>query len=110
MGTITRRKATGYSRWLVEWKHGAVAGRDEPVGREEYMAHDLLTKFFARYPSALGSTHAGGQYRIICPECGHMVPVAVLDDDTHHLHVHCAHCGYDDDLSDEPKSAVASAA
>ena len=110
METITRRKATGYSRWMVEWKHGAVAGRARPTWREEYMAHDLLTKFFARYPSALGSTHAGGQYRIICPECGHIVPVAALDDDTHHIHVHCAHCGYDDDLSDEPSGAVASAA
>jgi hypothetical protein len=110
MTAIARRKAIGYSRWLVEWKYGAMAWREEPVKGEEYMAHDLLTKFFARYPSALGSTHAGGQYRIICPECGHIVPVAVLDEETHHLNVHCAHCDYNDDLSDEPGDGVASAA
>ena len=52
----------------------------------------------------------GGQYRIICPECGHIVPVAALDEETHQLNVHCAHCGYNDDLSDEPKGTVASAA
>ena len=69
------------------------------------MAHDLLAKFFSRYPSALGSTNAGGQYRVICPSCGHIVPVPVLDEETHQLLVHCAHCGYDDDLSDERGSA-----
>jgi Zn ribbon nucleic-acid-binding protein len=110
MATITRRKATGYSRWLTEWKYGTPAGRAEPAGKGEYMAHDLLATFFARYPSALGSTHAGGQYRIICPECGHIVPVAVLDEETTGIHVHCAHCGYDDDLREEPKEGVADAA
>lgn len=68
------------------------------------MAHDLLTKFFARYPSALGSTTAGGQYRIICPSCGHIVAVPVLDEETRSLLVNCAHCGYEDDLSGDNAS------
>lgn len=62
------------------------------------MAHDLLATFFARYPSALGSTHAGGQYRIICPECGHLVAVAALDDKTSDIRVHCDHCDYHDEM------------
>ena len=110
MGTITRRRAIGYGRWLVDWKHGLVVGRDAPVWREESMSHEILTRFFSRYPSALGSTSAGGQYQIICPECGHMVPVAVLDEHTHSLRIHCDHCDYDDEISDEAKAAVASAA
>ena len=62
------------------------------------MADDQLATFFARYPSALGSTHAGGQYRIICPECGHLVAVAVLDERTPDIVVHCEHCGYHDEI------------
>ena len=65
------------------------------------MAHrDVLIEFFARYPSALGTTHAGGQYRLICPQCGEMVPVAVLDDDTRQIDIVCYTCGYEDHLAD----------
>jgi len=64
------------------------------------MADDQLATFFARYPSALGSTHAGGQYRIICPECGHLVAVAVLDEQTRNIVVHCENCDYYDDIVD----------
>ncbi len=64
------------------------------------MADDQLATFFARYPSALGSTHAGGQYRIICPECGHLVAVAVLDEQTRGIVVHCENCDYHDDIVD----------
>ncbi|CAA9589155.1 MAG: hypothetical protein AVDCRST_MAG18-4561 [uncultured Thermomicrobiales bacterium] len=110
MGAIARRKATGYSHWLTEWKHGQVAGRAEPTRRGEIMVDDVLSTFFARYPSALGSTHAGGQYRIICPECGHIVPVAVLDDETRHLSVRCANCGYADELGDAAAQEVHPAA
>ena len=60
------------------------------------MVDDQLAIFFARYPSALGSTHAGGQYRIICPECGHLVAVAALDQQTHDIVVHCENCGHHD--------------
>jgi DNA-directed RNA polymerase subunit RPC12/RpoP len=60
------------------------------------MADDQLATFFARYPSALGNTHVGGQYRIICPECGHLVPVAVLDEQTRDIVIHCENCGYRD--------------
>ena len=65
------------------------------------MADDQLATFFARYPSALGSTHAGGQYRIICPECGHLVAVAVLDERTTEIVVSCEHCGYHDEIVHE---------
>jgi Zn ribbon nucleic-acid-binding protein len=63
------------------------------------MADDQLALFYARYPSALGSTQAGGQYRIICPECGYLVAVAVLDEQTSGIVVHCEHCGYHDDIA-----------
>lgn len=77
------------------------------------MAHrDVLIEFFTRYPSVLGASHAGGQYRLICPECGAMVPVAVLGDEVHDIDVVCLNCGYEDHLTDrEPaESAVADAA
>src|SRR5262245_39953791 len=65
------------------------------------MAHrELLIEFYARYPSALGMTHAGGQYRLICPQCGDMVPVAVLSDDVQQIDIVCYNCGYEDHLTD----------
>jgi Zn ribbon nucleic-acid-binding protein len=65
------------------------------------MAHrDLLIAFFERYPSALGMSHAGGQYRLICPECGNMVSVAVLDNDVDAIDVVCYNCGYEDHLTE----------
>lgn len=64
------------------------------------MAHrEMLIQFYERYPSALGMSHAGGQYRLICPQCGDMVPVAA-DDDTQQIDVVCYNCGYEDHLSD----------
>lgn len=63
------------------------------------MTDEQLAIFYSRYPSALGSTHAGGQYRIICPECGHLVAVAVLDDQTSGIVVHCENCNYHDDIA-----------
>lgn len=74
------------------------------------MADELLSIFFRRYPSALGSTIAGGQYRIICPECGHMVSVDMLDDERHHITVYCANCGYNDEIGDPPQAEAQSAA
>ena len=65
------------------------------------MAHrDLLIVFFERYPSALGMSHAGGQYRLICPQCGAMISVAVLDSDAAEIAVVCHDCGYEDHLTD----------
>lgn len=77
------------------------------------MAHrDLLIAFFERYPSALGMSHAGGQYHLVCPECGNMVPVAVLDDESHQIDVVCYNCGYEDHMTDRTPEAhsVANAA
>jgi DNA-directed RNA polymerase subunit RPC12/RpoP len=81
---------------MVAWRHGlgSRARRIEEVD----MADDQLATFYARYPSALGNTHAGGQYRIICSECGHLVAVAVLDEQTRDIVVHCEHCGYHDEI------------
>lgn len=79
---------------MVAWRHGL--GGQTRRGEEVDMADDQLATFFARYPSALGSTHAGGQYRIICPECGHLIAVAVLDEQTRDIVIHCEHCGYHD--------------
>jgi len=65
------------------------------------MAHrEVLISFFERYPSALGMSHAGGQYRLICPQCGDMVPVAVLSEDAQQIDVVCYNCGFEDHLSD----------
>jgi Zn ribbon nucleic-acid-binding protein len=64
------------------------------------MAYDILGQFLDRYPSALGVSHAGGQYRIICPDCGNIVPVHMLDEVRTELHVHCNECGYDDRITD----------
>jgi hypothetical protein len=65
------------------------------------MAHrEVLISFFERYPSALGMSHAGGQYRLICPQCGDMVPVAVLSDDVQQIDVVCYNCGFEDHLVD----------
>jgi hypothetical protein len=65
------------------------------------MAHrEMLIQFYERYPSALGMSHAGGQYRLICPQCGDMVPVAVLSDDVQQIDVVCYNCGYEDHLTD----------
>jgi hypothetical protein len=65
------------------------------------MAHrEMLIEFYARYPSALGMSHAGGQYRLICPQCGDMVPVAVLADDIEQIDIVCYNCGYEDHLAD----------
>ena len=77
------------------------------------MGHrDLLIEFFARYPSALGMSHAGGQYQLICPQCGNMVPVAVLNDGGHDIDVVCHNCGYEDHLTDRvpEEQSVADAA
>ena len=77
------------------------------------MAHrDLLITFFERYPSAMGMSHTGGQYRLICPQCGNMVPVAVPDDERSDIDVVCYECGYQDHLTDrEPEElSVANAA
>jgi DNA-directed RNA polymerase subunit RPC12/RpoP len=71
------------------------------------MAHDILGLFLDRYPSALGVSHAGGQYRIICPNCGNIVAVPMLDEAQKDLHVHCDDCGYDDRITGK---GVASAA
>ncbi len=106
MGILARREANGQSQWSAEWKHGVVPDRAAPVERGERMPTDLLTSFFARYPSASGGTHAGGQYTLICPECGHSVPVAVLDEQHAQLHVHCANCGYDDVLGAVPEGVL----
>ena len=66
------------------------------------MAHrDLLIAFFERYPSVLGMGSAGGQYQLVCPQCGNMVPVAVLDDSGHEIDVVCYNCGYEDHLTDQ---------
>jgi hypothetical protein len=65
------------------------------------MAHrEMLIEFYGRYPSALGMSHAGGQYRLICPQCGDMVPVAVLGDDAQQIDVVCYTCGFEDHLAD----------
>jgi Zn ribbon nucleic-acid-binding protein len=65
------------------------------------MAHrEMLIEFFGRYPSALGMSHAGGQYRLICPQCGDLVPVAVLSDDVRQIDVVCYNCGFEDHLTD----------
>jgi Zn ribbon nucleic-acid-binding protein len=65
------------------------------------MAHrQVLIEFFGRYPSALGMSHAGGQYRLICPQCGDMVPVAVLAEDVQQIDIVCYNCGYEDHLAD----------
>ena len=109
MGTIVRRKATSYSHWLVEWKRGPVTGRGGVTEGMDIMADELLSIFFGRYPSALGNTHAGGQYRIICPECGHIVPVAALDQERHQITVHCTNCGYNDEIGDAPQAEIAQA-
>ncbi len=109
MGTIVRRKATGYSHWLVEWKRGPVTGRGNVTEGMDFMADELLSIFFSRYPSALGNTHAGGQYRIICPECGHIVPVAALDEDHHQIIVYCTNCDYNDEIGDPPQIEVTQA-
>ena len=65
------------------------------------MAHrEILIAFYERYPSALGMSHAGGQYRLICPQCGDMVPVAAVSDDIQQIDIVCYNCGYEDHLAD----------
>lgn len=61
---------------------------------------EILINFFERYPSAMGMSHAGGQYRLICPQCGDMVSVAELNDDAPQIDVVCGNCGYEDHLTD----------
>lgn len=102
------RRALGYSQWHTAWKRGMLPGHQDTIAKgATIMADDLLGQFFERYPSALGSTFAGGQYRIICPDCGAMIAVAMPDDEHQQLRVHCEDCGYTDEL---PAPAVSDAA
>jgi hypothetical protein len=96
MGAMIADGNAGCARGVVAWRHG-YGGQARRIG-EINMADDQLATFFARYPSALGSTHMGGQYRIICPECGHLVAVAVLDEQTPDIVVHCEGCGHHDEI------------
>ncbi len=110
MSNVVRRSALGYSSWLSEWKRGTVTRQNQQQPQGGIMADDLLGTFFERYPSALGNSHVGGQYRIICPECGHIVPVDVLSEENTHLTIHCDNCDYRDELPESAMAKVPSAA
>ena len=110
MSTIARRKALSLGHWSTEWKRGTIARRATPAAEGGAMGNDLLSVFFARYPSALSSTHLGGHYQIVCPECGHIVSVAMLDDGADHLSIRCDNCSYVDEMAEAPQKAVESAA
>ncbi len=71
------------------------------------MAEQILSRFFERYPSAMGSSRAGGYYRVICPACGEMVQVAAPDAPPYVIDMRCADCGREDRLGEEPAAAVA---
>lgn len=110
MSTIARRKALSLGHWSTEWKRGAVSRGATAAVMGAAMGDELLSVFFARYPSALSSTHLGGRYQIVCPECGHIVSVAMLDEGIDRLSVHCDNCGYADELTTAPRQAIEPAA
>lgn len=110
MNTIARRKALSLGHWSTEWKRGAMSRGAAPAVTGGAMGDDLLSTFFARYPSALSSTHVGGQYQIICPECGQIISVAMLDERNDHLSIRCDNCGYADELIGTSQKGIEPAA
>ena len=110
MSTIARRRGLSFGHPATEWKRGVLRRPAAKVEEGGAMGNDLLATFFARYPSALGNTHIGGQYRIICPECGHLVSVAALDETTDRLSIYCENCEYSDEIVIPPTVATDTAA
>lgn len=64
------------------------------------MQQEVLSRFFARYPSASGGSRLGNYYQIICPDCGATVSVATPDAAPYRLDPRCAACGWEDHLSE----------
>lgn len=63
------------------------------------MQQEVLSRFFARYPSAFGGSRLGNYYQVICPDCGASVAVAIPDAAPYRLDLHCADCDWRDCLS-----------
>ena len=63
------------------------------------MEQQLLSQFFERYPSALGSSPYGDAYQVICHACGAMVDVAVPTGVLTQIEIRCASCGHDERLA-----------
>lgn len=58
------------------------------------MEPQVLSEFYARYPSAFGNSRAGGVYRVICLRCGEFVTVPVPEENPRGIDVNCPSCGW----------------
>ena len=61
-------------------------------------ANTVLSEFFARHPSAGGSSSIGGQYRLICQGCGTILSVAIVSPPPPALDIRCDSCGWSEHL------------
>lgn len=82
------------------WRYGHAEPRPAPVADPAH--HSVLGEFFARHPSAMNNSRAGGYYRIICDNCGEIVPVAIHEDDPTYIEIHCQACGWEQHLGQRP--------
>lgn len=69
------------------------------------MEQSVLDEFYARYPSALGSSRAGGFLRIICLNCGNLVSLPEPEATQTSIDIHCPACGWEEHIG--PKSEAA---
>ena len=79
------------------WR-GEAEDRDEPD--DDFLAESVLGQFFARYPSAFGSSRAGGYYQVICPQCGSLIAVPAPQARQRSMYIQCGVCGWEDRLGD----------
>ncbi len=79
------------------WR-GSVEDRDGTD--DDLLAESVLDQFFARYPSAFGSSRAGGYYQVICPQCGSMIAVAAPQGGQRGMYLQCGVCDWEDRLGD----------
>ena len=79
------------------WR-GSVEDRDG--ADDDLLVDSVLDQFFARYPSAFGSSRAGGYYQVICPQCGSMIAVAAPQAGQRGMYLQCGVCDWEDRLGD----------
>ncbi len=79
------------------WR-GSVEDRDG--ADDDLLVESVLDQFFTRYPSAFGSSRAGGYYQVICPQCGSMIAVAAPQAGQRGMYLQCGVCDWEDRLGD----------
>jgi hypothetical protein len=73
---------------------------DRDGADDDLLVESVLGQFFARYPSAFGSSRAGGYYQVICPQCGSMIAVAAPLAGQRGMYLQCGVCDWEDRLGD----------